>query len=412
MKVLHITSSSKGGAGIAALRLHEALQQQGIQSGYLSANLTVDFNNKPIKDNFFTYKKPTLFKRALLKIQSHFAFTKEQRLHNQFNNIKDKLNYEIANLPFSVYKLHEHPLVQEADIINLHWMNGLIDYTVFFKECQKPIVWTLHDMNPFMGIFHYKNDEVKNSQIAGNFDNKIKEIKAKAIKSVKNGTIVAPSKWLLEEAIKSNVFDGFSAQHICNGISFESFKYDKKILRKNNNIEVDEFIVLFVSDNLKNYRKGFDLLVEVLSSIDDLSITLFIIGKGTFEPQNNLKIIALGEVNSISKMAEYYNLANVFVLPSREDNLPNVMLEAFASGTPLVGFKIGGIAEHTINGVTGFLAEEMTVVSLAEAIKKIYQKKTSFDEEIIRNYAEDNFSYKKQADSYLSVYNKSLNKIQ
>lgn len=61
MKVLHITTSCKGGAGIAALRLHEALCAQGVSSGYLSGNLTINFNNEIVVDDFFKYTKPTFF---------------------------------------------------------------------------------------------------------------------------------------------------------------------------------------------------------------------------------------------------------------------------------------------------------------------------------------------------------------
>ncbi|MBW1657716.1 glycosyltransferase [Flavobacterium quisquiliarum] len=406
--MLHITFSSKGGAGIAALRLHEALCQEGIESGYLSTNLTINFSNESVKDDFFSYRKPTLLKKIINKIHKYFIFTNRQKIFKHFHIIKDELNCEIASLPFSVYKLYEHPLVKEADIINLHWLAGLIDYSDFFKKCEKPIVWTLHDMNPFQGLFHYKNDELRNFQIADNLDSKVKIVKKNAIKSIKKGTIIVPSKWLLNEVKKNNVFDHFDIKKISNGIKSENFKRNKTLLRKNYNIDPDEFIMLFVSDSLRNYRKGFDLLEEALFYIQDIKITLLVIGKDNIQPQKNLKILALGEINSTSKMADYYNLANVFILPSREDNLPNVMLESFASGTALIGFNVGGIAEHVIDGVTGVLAQEITGLSLANAVKKFYNERKNYDEITIQKYAENNFNYKEQASSYKNVYEKLL----
>ena len=135
-------------------------------------------------------------------------------------------------------------------------------------------------------------------------------------------------------------------------------------------------------------------------------ITVLVVGTGEIPSIDidNVKIISLGEVRSTLEMAEYYGLADVFVLPSREDNLPNVMLEAFACGLPLIGFNTGGIAEHTIENITGILADEMTAESLENAIVKFYETRNNYNRGLIRKYAEDNFSPEKQVSDYLEVY--------
>ncbi|MDR2993391.1 MAG: hypothetical protein LBV11_06090, partial [Bacillus cereus] len=74
----------------------------------------------------------------------------------------DKLEgkYEIASIPFSSYRLENHPLIKEADIIHLHWIaDNFLNYPTFFKNIKQPIVWTLHDINPFRGIFHFDGDK-------------------------------------------------------------------------------------------------------------------------------------------------------------------------------------------------------------------------------------------------------------
>jgi len=116
----------------------------------------------------------------------------------------------------------------------------------------------------------------------------------------------------------------------------------------------------------------------------------------------------LGEITTAAEMAKCYAVADVFVLPSREDNLPNVMLEAFACGTPVIGFPVGGIAEHVKLNHTGVLAEEVSGLSLAKAIQLFYETKGKYQREVIRKYAEDNFSPEKQADSYQKVYDTVL----
>lgn len=405
MKVLHITRSAKGGAGIAAKRLHDALCENGVQSGFLSSNLTIGFNNQIINDFFFTYRKPSLLKKVYLKVMALFFPSQYQKAIFQLQKIEEMLECEIVSLPFSNYKLHEHPLVKEADVINLHWIGEFVDFPSFLKNCTKPIVWTLHDMNPFQGAFHYRNDRDRNSQIAGHFDSEMKRIKEIVIRSVTNGIIVSPSKWLLEEAKKSDVFLNWDKKWIPNSINLGLFRHqDKDALRSEKNIGNDEFVMLFVADSLKNSRKGFDLLTAALLNLRDIKITILVIGKGEIPAIETVKIISLGEIDSSSEMVKCYSMADVFVLPSREDNLPNVMLEAFACGTPIIGFNTGGIAEHTIENVTGILADEMTAQSLANAIAKFYETRNDYSELVIRKYAEENFSYKRQASFYFGIY--------
>jgi len=409
MKVLHITKSVKGGAGITAKRLHDALCEKGIQSGFLSCNLTIDFNSQIIKDPFFIYQKPSLARKFYLKMMVLFFPNQYQKAIIKLQKI-EMLENEIVSLPFSNYKLHEHPLVKEADIINLHWVGEFVNIPLFFKNCTKPIVWTLHDMNPFQGIFHYRNDQDRNNQIAGYFDSEMKRIKEKVFRSVTNGTIVSPSKWLLEESKKSNVFLNWDKKRIPNSVNLKLFKHhDKEALRSEREIGRDEFVMLFVADSLKNSRKGLDLLTEALLNLRNIKTTVLVIGKGEIPAIDTVKIISLGEINSSSEMAECYSMADVFVLPSREDNLPNVMLEAFACGTPVIGFNTGGIAEHTIENITGILADEMTAESLENAIEKFYETRNNYNELVIKAYAEENFSNGKQALSYIELYHEILN---
>jgi len=67
-------------------------------------------------------------------------------------------------------------------------------------------------------------------------------------------------------------------------------------------------------------------------------------------------------------MAELYNAADVFVIPSLEDNLPNTVSEALLCGTAVSGMSIGGIKEMVTDGANGYLST--TKEGLGEAIKK------------------------------------------
>jgi glycosyltransferase involved in cell wall biosynthesis len=63
----------------------------------------------------------------------------------------------------------------------------------------------------------------------------------------------------------------------------------------------------------------------------------------------------------------------VFVIPSRQDNLPNTGLEAHACGTPVVAFRTGGLADIVDHHVTGALAQPFDPLSLAASIRWVLE---------------------------------------
>lgn len=402
IKVLHITTSYKGGAGIAAYRLHLALQDQGVSSGYLSRGKTIGFNGVEHEDDFLKYKKPSIF-----QILRHRLFpSKKLRRLQYLNKIKEKLQCEVATFPIANISLHEHSMVQDADIIHLHWIGGILDYPTFFTAINKPIVWTLHDMNPFMGIFHFQHDAFQNKEITS-LASEMLDIKIHALRSIKKGALVSPSSWLLEEAKLSKVFSHFNEHTvIANGVDTAEFTIaDKMQVRERFNISEKEHVLLFVAGSLDLYRKGFDLLEEALSLIDS-PITLLTVGKGIINIANKqVKIVPLGFLKTPQELAAAYSAADVFVLPSREDNLPNTMLESFACGTPIISFAVGGMKEHIIKETNGMLAQEISAKALANTIVQFFEKGIKTNPEAIRAYAETHFSFKKQAQAYTDIYN-------
>ncbi len=409
-KIVHITTSYKGGAGIAALRLHRALREAGVASAFLSKDFTEDFEGNKIENNFFAYSRPGTFRKIKNKITQLFFPSDRQNILKDYNLTKAKINSEITTMPISNFSLHAHPLVREANLINLHWVGLILDYEKFFSAVKKPIVWTLHDMNPFLGLYHYQGDVDRNKNIASQLNNAVFEFKAKSIKRIINGAIVSPSHWLLEQAEFSKVFSHFKVKKtIPNSIDLDIFTpQDRSDSLREFGIAADELLLLFISDNLQNPRKGFGLLMDAFKKIS-IPLTVLIIGEGEIGALGkNIKTVPLGKVSSPQKMAKYYNLADVFILPSREDNLPNVILESFSCGTPVIGFKVGGMKEHIKEELNGILAENISAESLSRAIEKFHSNKEKYSAQKIREYAENHFSFKKQAEAYIQVYDTLL----
>ncbi len=409
MKIVQVTTSPKGGAGIAAFRLHNALRDTGVSSAYVSNTLTMDFDGRQIDDPMFRYEKPSIANRFIAKLKSMASPSELEKFNSKLRSLEPGMKFEVISSPFSRLQLETHPLIREADIVHLHWVGNILNFPSFFNALHKPIVWTLHDMNPFSGLFHYEADELQNSSVAS-LDAEAREIKQKAIGQVDKGAVISPSGWLLEKAVKSKVFDSFGIQEtIPNSIDTGLFgSIDKESARKELNIDTSGKVLLFTAAQLDIHRKGFDLLSEALENITS-ELTVLTMGKGSLSVTNkNVKIIPLGYKTQEQEIANCYAAADAFVLPSREDNLPNTMLEAFAAGTPVIAFETGGMKEHIRTGVNGILVGKPEAKSLAEGINDLLNGKYEFDSSEIRSYAREMFRAEKQAGSYLRVYNRLL----
>ncbi|MBT8183840.1 MAG: glycosyltransferase [Eudoraea sp.] len=405
MRVVHITASAKGGAGIATYRLHDALLKLGVSSAYISLNKTVDYKGQEIFDELLTYKKPSITNRILQKLNRLFNPSEEDTLGAEFQNIKDQLNCEIATLPFSKIRLEEHPLIQQADIVHLHWVSDILDYRRFFDTINKPIVWTLHDMNPFMGIFHYKMDEEQNPLVR-ELNDKIMDIKKLAISHVARAALVTPSQWLLKSAKNSGVFNHFSIHRsIANGIDTNLFgDSERTAARRDLNLDPAEKVLLYTAVQLEVERKGARLLKQALEKVD-CELTLLTLGKGSLEISNKkVKIIPLGYISNPREIANCYVASDVFLLPSLEDNLPNTMLESFAAGTAVISFSTGGMKEHIQTGINGILVSETNSEALATTINDFCQDKYVFNSDKIKVYANKHFNLESQAKKYLDLY--------
>ncbi|OAQ38607.1 hypothetical protein A5893_14435 [Pedobacter psychrophilus] len=408
MKIVHICTSLKGGAGTAAFRIHEAMLAEGIDSNFLCCD---EINNgkkvSKIEEVVNQYAR-NLISRIFQKIKRIFLeyFNQRTIFLKQYNNAQGFLECEYSSTPYSNFDVLNNLLVKSADIIHLHWIAGLLDYPSFFQNVKKPIVWTFHDMNPFQGIFHYKQDEQRNRFNFGKIDLLSYKIKAKSIKSC-NTTIkiVCPSKWLYKTAKNAKVLNRLEVATIPYTIDFHVFqKISRKLVRNKFNIPETETVFLFACQSVGVFRKGFDLLIDALKTVIENNITVIVIGEESIFDISNLKVRFTGTITDNHLLSEYYSVADAFIIPSREDNLPNVVLESVSCGTPIIGLPVGGIQEHILEGVTGILAKDISSIALAKAITKFLRIKETFDPKKIRNYALNNFGNLKVINSYLNIY--------
>lgn len=401
-KILHITTFHGGGAGIAATRLHNAL----LKHGYESKFLFLDKGNT--SSTVFRYSNVFYLWELFLRIlkKAGLPLNLEQKNDYSIRKYKRKIEmFSFANTPY--IHLHKHRLVQEADIIHLHWASNFVDYKSFFTNICKPIIWTLHDMNPFQGGFHYEDDKQRCGNALQEIDNKQFAIKKNALNHLpSNGLyVITPSYWLLKLSKQSQLLGRFSHYHIWNGVDTQIFKFlpGKKTALQNRKVNV-----LFVAESLHNHRKGFDFVLDILRNKSITSSCNFTAVGDVRRSSRIPEISYTGMINDEKKISELYNEADIFLLPSREDNLPNSMVESLCCGTPLVGFAVGGLNETITNGKNGYLSEEISSEGLASALLTCIANIHVFNNEEIAAEAHQNFSSDIQVKSFTNIYKNCL----
>lgn len=402
MNILHINTYDRGGAANAAIRLHQALLKEGVNSKFLCLHKT-----KSDIPELFSFERsyPSFWKKGLKKLGLYR--TNREKITEKIRKLSGK--YEAFTFPITDFDLLKNPLVQEADIINLHWVANFLDWPSFFKGINKPIVWTLHDMNPFQGGFHYWEDKKNNELAFSELENDLCEIKTEILSKYMDLHIVTPSKWLLNESKKSQILGDFPHHHIHYSLDLEIFKpHQQSFARDVFGFPDDKKILLFVSQSTTNRRKGLDLLRSALEQLEDKSALVTVaIGSKPKDEASFAGVQFLGSIHDERLMALAYSAADAFVIPSREDNLPNVMLESIACGRPVIGFTVGGIEEVITNGLNGVLSEEVNAECLAVAITKALE--FPFDLDWIRQDAVGRFDQKVQANRYIELFKKLLN---
>jgi glycosyltransferase involved in cell wall biosynthesis len=386
----------KGGAGRAALRLHKSLLVMGQESKVLCLYKNTEEPEVIKFENHYSILNRILFKTGLKKTVKE----KNKRLLRKYPK-----TYFIFNFPETDNKIHEHPLVKEADIIHLHYISGFVDFPSFFKNINRPVVWTIHDKNPVMGGFHLKIDKDKNrSNKINELEEKCFSIKQQALKNIKDAGlgVTAPSKFLAGFSSGSEMLGRFKHYHIYNAVDLGLFRpVDRTEARAEFDLPVDTPVLLFVSEGLEQYHKGADILTEALKGIDDKYV-LVTIGMGRITGLDN--VINLGPVHDDKKLRMLYSAADASLLPSREDNLPNIMLESMACGTPVIATPVGGMRDVIRDGFNGLLAGETDPGAYKEVLKKFLKEPDKFNREEIRQFAEQNFSFEKQAVEFMKIY--------
>jgi glycosyltransferase involved in cell wall biosynthesis len=415
MKVVQVNANDMfGGATRAAVRQQDAAVSLGIDSKMFV--LTKESKRNDIIS--YDYRLPLINKiarkwrqqRVKVAIQK-FDNTKPDG-YETFSDDRVHLNSEVARQ------------IPECDVINLHWISGFVDFSNIFSDMlqKAAVVWTLHDMNAFTGGCHYDYGCGRFAGKCGacpqlgsrNINDLSKRVlmrKRRAFRHrLRNHSfcVVSPSQWLAGQIQKSTLFGDSRIEVIPYGIDTDVYRpLGRSESRSDYGLSASDQVVLFLASGAASRRKGFQYLDEAMSNLDSKENKI-VVSVGGEPPRTSgiYRHLHVGSVFNDAELVNVYNLADVFIIPSIEDNLPLACQEALACGVPVIGFRVGGIADMVIEGETGFLVPAGGVAELKHAIERFFSAPSlakvlaqGARERVLRHY-----SYQRNASAYLKLY--------
>ena len=412
-----------GGAAIAARRIHYSLLQGKIDSNFVYLDDSGNsLNQFAFPDNQSCYYSSN---SQVFKFLRSIAY-KLYYLQYCYYLVGRPKQYELFSLPGHLLNTKADDIISGQDILHLHWIAEKIDYNSFFSTIPDsfPIVWTLHDMNPFTGGCHYSWECNRYKKSCGNcpqlnnsslLDASVKNFRKKreALKK-KNLHIVADSYWLQKESQNSPIFEfANSFQTIHYGIDTSIFFPNNKRKAKNDlNLDPQKTVISFGAINISNLRKGGQILLNALKYFQDQEDLLFLSFGTTNIPfsAGKLEHHNFNYVKDERLLATIYSASDIFVIPSIYEAFGQTCLEAMSCSTPVIGSETGGIPDMIIDKITGLLVKPNDTKSLVTAIDFLIKNQDirklmgeRAHERVMRN-----FNFQTQANKYKKLYKKIL----
>lgn len=419
MKVGLLNSTDSTGSGIACLRLLEALEQKE----HLEPHLLVQKGKNPGRDNLTVLKKHRFHKISYL-------------LRTLIGNyLIKKYSENVRHFSTGLYGMSSiASKLKNKDIIHLHWINDSfisLDGLNQIGHLNKLVFWTLRDLWPITGGCH-ANEGCQHfttychqcpklgSDDEYDLSYRIWARKQQVYSNL-NPVFIAPSEWMAQQVKKSTLGGPYPVHVIPNPINHERFKPRSKTEgRRYFNLPEDKTYLLFGAINSTNDPiKGFKELMEALSILDQrinleaANVEILVFGNQDQSIESRLSTTChlLGHIDSEEAIINCYNAANYLIIPSLQDNLPKMVMEALACGVPCIGFNTGGIPEMIDHEKNGFIAEKGDSHELAVQLEKaiVMQEERRYElAENARQKVLDNYTYARISELHINLYQEYL----
>jgi glycosyltransferase EpsD len=200
------------------------------------------------------------------------------------------------------------------------------------------------------------------------------------------------------------------------GTFYPAANDQKSLLRKENNLQVDDFVLVYCAE--LNHNKHQDLLINAVHLLKDKipTIQLLLAGQGSLESHYKEQVKSLGIEDKVQflgyrkDMPNVFKIADVAVSASRREGLPVNIMEALATGLPLVVTDCRGNRDLVINGQNGYVIGINDVAGFADAIEELYkssEKRREFGNKSIELV--NKFSMEPVMEELINVYDEVLN---
>jgi glycosyltransferase involved in cell wall biosynthesis len=366
------TFDQEGGAARAATRLLKGLPALDVETRML-----VQFKSG-VANDIVCNQAP--LRRALRRLKLFLGLLPVRRYAKKPEN-----NFSPAWVPDS---LPPEVAANNYDIIHLHWLCASflsVETIGRLRRLGRPLVWTLHDSWAFTGGCHVPYDctryqdrcgacPVLGSSRESDLSRRVWERKSVAWRDL-DLTVVTPSRWLADCARSSSLYRDVRVEMIPNGLDSGVFApVDKTLARRSLGLPADKKIILFGAvHGTSDRNKGFHLLLQALRSLDtapaDTMVCIFGSAGVPVLSGVDMPVMSLGHIDNDRKLAEIYSAADVFVVPSILENLPNTVMEAISCATPCVAFDQGGLPDLIEHRLSGYLAHPYDTTDLARGIR-------------------------------------------
>ena len=412
MKVLIIDTTE---LGFAPNRILKALKKNGVEakmlvrSKYTGDNSVITINTSLITEKINLLR--FVWERFVILLNNHF---------NRSNLFK----VSIANTGTDI---SDHPLVKEADILHLHWINqgflSLKDLTSLI-DTGKPVVWTMHDMWACTGICHHswgcEGFTVECGKCPLLLSNKHKDLsyrifKRKSFISQSGIHIVTVSSWLKNMARKSAITKSLDISTIPNVIDTGVFQpSEKAVARKNLSLPADKKIIIMGALRINDPVKGFVFLKEAMNKVYNEEKDVVLVLFGSIKGQGILtdipcRVIQMGLIKDTATIVQLYAAADVNVVPSYYETFGQTITEAMACGCPSVSFNNSGQTDIIDHKENGYLAEYKSSDDLANGLLWVLRQDSVKISGSCIKKVKDNYTEDIVAKQYIDLYEKLLN---
>jgi len=410
MRIIHLsTNDFQGGAARATHRLNGAVKKLGVDSTMMVRHKVTNHPSVVVSVESRFHK----FSSNVLRALGSRLLSVSYKDDNEQGKFSSLLFYR-SRIPLGY--------LNSFDIVCLYWIcDGLLS-PENLSGINVPIVWRLSDMWPFTGGCHYSGgcnnyiDKCGNCPILGSrspndVSRKLWERKNKAWKDL-NMVIVAPSHWISQCARSSSLFRNRRIEVIPTGVDVRVFRpRNRQSARKKLNLPTDRQLILFgAAGATSDPRKGYVYLREAIAKLgthrDKIELVVFGDTEADKELVKGIKTHFMGRIDNDVLLSSIYNAADVFVAPSKEENLPNTVIEAMSCGIPCVAFRIGGMPDLIEHKKTGYLAQSLDSEDLAQGILWVLNDSNRWQalSHQAREKAEQQFALAKVARQYMDLY--------